>query len=378
MGFTAPVMRRRTCRGPLAAPWEALSAHEIAHEACYALWHPGHIPQHGGISIAYSCARAEHASPPGIQSHGTRDSLMLTRRNALIGTATVFALGACQRDEPLPKPRYASPGAQGDMPSYRFAVHPLHNPAKPLEAYGPLITYLNAQIRDAHFELEASRDYQSFEDKVRRLEPAFLLPNPLHTLHAMRNGYRVLAMAGAEEDFRGIFLVRKDSTIRSPADLKGRAVSYPSPTALAACILPQHFLFRAGLDVNRDIENRYVGSQESSIMNVFLGEVAAGATWPLPWRLFQKDHPKEAQQLKVIWQTPQMQNNSVMVRDDVPATLAGRVRELLLSLVEQPGGREILDSMSIRGFYPADEASYRPLERFIAEFERDVRPVELP
>ena len=73
----------------------------------------------------------------------------------------------------------------------------------------------------------------------------------------------------------------------------------------------------------RDIENRYVGSQESSIMNAYLGQTAAGATWPPPWRAFQKEHPREAAELKVIWETESLVNNSVMVRDDVPATGGG-------------------------------------------------------
>lgn len=51
----------------------------------------------------------------------------------------------------------------------------------------------------------------------------------------------MIAMAGDPKDFKGIFLVRIDSGIKVPADLKGKAVSYPSPTALAACIMPQYF-----------------------------------------------------------------------------------------------------------------------------------------
>ena len=87
-------------------------------------------------------------------------------------------------------------------------------------------------------------------------------------------------------------MVRRDSGIKQPADLKGQGGGLPSPTALAAAIMPQWFLHQHGVNVNRDIENRYVGSQESAIMNVYLGQTAAGATWPPPWRLFQKDRPR--------------------------------------------------------------------------------------
>ncbi|MFC1626246.1 phosphate/phosphite/phosphonate ABC transporter substrate-binding protein [Pseudomonadota bacterium] len=257
-----------------------------------------------------------------------------------------------------------------------MAIHPLHNPKKLAEAYQPLINFLNANIQEATFDLEASRDYQAYEVKFRARTPAFLLPNPWHTLEAIKVGYRVIAMAGDADDFKGIFIVRKDSGLQTPADLKGKIVSYPSHTALAACIMPQYYLYNHGLNINQDIENVYVGSQESSIMNAYLGKSAAGATWPPPWRLFQKDHPEQAAQLKLIWETPPLMNNSVMARDDVPEVLRNKVLTLLVSLGQTSEGRAILTGMSTARFHAANDASYDRVREYVTTFEREVRPVE--
>lgn len=300
----------------------------------------------------------------------------LTLLTPFAALLAVLLLTACERppeEQPL---HYGKPPEAAVAQPYRFAVHPLHNPAKLSQAYQPLIDYLNRNLPEARLELEASRDYQAYEEKFRARSPEFLLPNPWQSLQAMKVGYRVIAMAGDAEDFKGIFIVRKDGGIKTPADLKGKTVSYPSPTALAACIMPQYFLHQNGIDVNRDITNAYVGSQESSIMNAYLGQSAAGATWPPPWRLFQQDHPGEAAQLEMIWETPPMLNNSVMARDDLPPALVERVRGLLLGLEQQPEGKAILADMSTARFHAADDARYRKIEAFIAEFEREVRPVE--
>jgi phosphonate transport system substrate-binding protein len=291
----------------------------------------------------------------------------------LLGTLLLAGCGG--EPEPQAGPQYAEAPARA-AGVYRFAVHPLHNPEKLHTAYGPLVEYLNRQIPEAHFELEASRDYQAYEAKFRRRGPEFLLPNPWQTLEAIKVGYTVIAMAGDPEDFKGIFIVRKDSPVRAPADLKGKAVSYPSRTALAASMMPQWYLHEHGIDVNRDIQNRYVGSQESSILNALSGQVAAAATWPPPWRAFQKDRPGEAAQLKVIWETASLLNNSVMVRDDIPADLRERVRELLLGLRANPAGPAILSGMETARFNAANDDSYAPVRAFIARFEREVRPVE--
>jgi phosphonate transport system substrate-binding protein len=140
--------------------------------------------------------------------------------------------------------------------------------------------------------------------------------------------------------------------------------------------LPQYFLHQHGIDVNRDIRNVYVGSQESSIMNAYLGKSAAAATWPPPWRLFQRDHPAEAAQLALIWETPPLQNNSVMLRDDMPAAVGVVVRKTLLDLVQTPTGQKILAGMSTARFHAADDASYARVRDYITTFEREVRPVE--
>lgn len=111
-------------------------------------------------------------------------------------------------------------------------------------------------------------------------------------------------------------------------------------------------------------------------MNVYLGQSAAGATWPPPWRLFQKDHPKEATQLKLIWETPSLVNNSVMARDDVPQAIRDGVRQALLDLSKTPQGQNILANMETARFHAADDTRYNSVREYIQRFEKEVRPVE--
>lgn len=110
-------------------------------------------------------------------------------------------------------------------------------------------------------------------------------------------------------------------------------------------------------------------------MNAYLGKVAAGATWPPPWRMFQQDHPQEAAQLRVIWETPPLLNNSVMVRDDVPSAVSRKFTQVILDLAASPQGRTILQGMSTARFHAASDASYDKVRDYVAEFERQVRPV---
>lgn len=288
----------------------------------------------------------------------------------------IVLLSGCFNDvDSAYEPRYSSSPPESDR-EYVFAVHPLHNPVRLLEVYGPVMEYLNRNIAGSTFRLEASRNYEEFDRKLYNREPEFALPNPYQTWESLKYGYRVIAKMGDDHKFTGIILVRRDAGIKRVSDLKGKKVSYPARTALAATMMPKFFLQTHGLDVNRDIENVYVGSQESSIMNVYLGNVAAGATWPLPWEAFQKEHPDRAKELLLKWETKPLINNGVVVRDDVPESLAGEVARLLAALHTTEEGRKMLARMPLSRFELADDRRYLVIGDFLHQFQLVVGPID--
>lgn len=294
---------------------------------------------------------------------------------ALLYAATLI-LG-CGQGEPQTayRPEFADQPLKTvqDKKEYLFGVHPLHNPEHLFEVYGPIVDLLNARIPEAHFTLEASRNYEEYDKKLygRRFDLA--LPNPFQTVNSLRHGYRVFGKMGDDSMFRGIFIVRKDSKIRNVADLKGKAVSFPAKTALAATMMPQYYLHLKGLPLDA-YEARYVGSQESSIMNVYLGNTAAGATWPPPWIAFKNDHRDIASQLKIQWMTNPLVNNSLVARDDFPADLLQKVSAVIFSLQNSKEGREILTRIPLSRFEAASDETYKPVDEFIELFGKTVRP----
>jgi phosphonate transport system substrate-binding protein len=226
-------------------------------------------------------------------------------------------LVSCDQPQSTYSPRYGAEPTQKKN-AYVIGVHPLHNPQRLHEIFGPLASLLTDNIEGASFKIEASRNYAAFDEKLYAEKFEFALPNPYQTVQSLRHHYTVFGKMGDDENFRGIILVRKDSRIDDTADLKGETVCFPAETALAATMMPQYYLQTHGLDVNRDIAINYVGSQESSIMNVFLGNAAAGGTWPPPWKALAKERPQLLEEMDVKWQTEPLPNNGLVVRNDVP------------------------------------------------------------
>lgn len=266
--------------------------------------------------------------------------------------------------------------SQAPLKEYVVGVHPLHNPKRLLEVYGPILDHVNTGIPGVHFRLEAARNYEEFDKKLYAGYYDLAMPNPYQTVRAFKYGYRVFAKMGDDEEFRGIILVRKDSSIHEVADLRGKVVAYPAQTALAATMMPQYYLHSHGIDVNFDIENHYVGSQESSILNVLRGHAAAAATWPLPWKIFSTEYPEMANQLEVKWQTAPLLNNSWVARRDVPQSVVDMFKTQLLSLNETAEGRHMLERLPISGFEPATNENYLPVITFLETFSNNVREIE--
>lgn len=256
-----------------------------------------------------------------------------------------------------------------------FGVHPLHNPQRLFATYGPLIEYLNRHFPEFTIQLEASRSYDEFDKKLYSRHFHFALPNPYQTINALPHGYHIFAKMGGDENFRGIIVVRKDSGIGAVADLKGKVISFPAPTALAATMMPLYYLHTHGLDVNQGITRLFSGSQESSIMNVYLGESAAGATWPPPWQAFSERNPEIAAELEVKWETPPLVNNSLVARDDVPPEVVNRMRSVFLALHTHDEGRRLLAALPLSCFEAATDATYQPVHDFMKKYSETIHSI---
>lgn len=299
-----------------------------------------------------------------------------TRRSFLSGLLGLALSGCDDGGGENYQPTYTLKSA-APAKNYRFGC-PFNTPETLFLVYQPLVDYLNARLDGDTLQLEASRDYDSFEQKLYYRNFDFALANPYQALMAVANGHVIFAKMADDEQYRGLIVVRKDSPVQTVADLRGQAVSYPASSGLAATMLTQAFLHEQGIDVMHEVNNLYVGSEESSILNAYLRKTAAGTTWPLAWDRFRRDEPEKADQLMVKWQTGAMPSNAFVARDDIPADLVRRITALLVAMHETDEGRRVLEHILMPRFEIATAATYEPVKDFLIRFNETVRPVALP
>ena len=272
-------------------------------------------------------------------------------------------------------PSYAAePQILNTLPEYRFAVHPLHNPQRLFANFQPVIDIINAKAKGFSVRLIAARDYGSFEKRLAEGEFDFALANPLQALYSLDHGYRLVAKMGDDDQFRGLIISRRDSGIAQPNDLRGRTMIFPSSTALAAAMMPRLFLHEKGLDLGT-IRTSFSGSQESAIMNAYLGNADAAGTWPMPWELFLQERPELARELQVVWKTEPLVNNAIVAHHAMPESHVRQLVKILLELPQSKEGRAALERLSLSEFEATDASSYAPPVRRFLEAYRNAFPV---
>jgi len=288
-------------------------------------------------------------------------------------TLLFFIIGCGKKSEPDYEPQYGdTPAVKAQKVEYIFAVHPLHNPERFFEIYQPLINYINAKTTAFSLKLESSKDYKSFENKLYNRKFHFALPNPYQSVISTKYGYHIFGKMGDDERFRGIIVARKTDHIRSVSQLNGEAISFPSATALAAAMMPKYYLKLRGLDVEKNALCRYVGSQESSVMNVYLGKTKAGCTWPPPWEMLIMQRPEINAALEIVWQTEPLINNGLVVRNDIPQDHLALVEKSLFELHNSGKGKTILNRMDLSRFEKIDNDKFvAVVESFLQKYKKE-------
>ncbi len=255
------------------------------------------------------------------------------------------------------------------VPEYVFGVFPIMNAVTISGVYQPIIDAINRETRGFTLRLETSRDFPAFETKLREHKLDIAVTNPLQTLPAEGMGYRIFAKFGCDDKFRGIVVARRDSGVKTVKDLRGKAVSFPSPTAWAT-IMTKILLKKEGLNVETEAQPKYVGSLDSAIMNVYSGLAAAGASILLRWEGMKAQRPEVTSALEIKWMAPPVGNLAFMAGNNIPEDHVKAIARVLFDLGKSEAGRAILSPTDCPEVRPANAKTFDPVRHAVAEYQR--------
>lgn len=243
-----------------------------------------------------------------------------------------------------------------------FGFCPKYNPRIMVQLYQPFIDYLN-ETTPYQFELKLSRHYQEIVDQVGRGEILIASCGPVSYVKAReRYGVRPIVRAlskNGKPSYRGITIVRRDSSIERLQDLKGKRFAFGQAWSTAGHLLPQYYLTKAGIRLRDLKEYAFLRHHDSVVGAVLKGQFDAGAVKDVVAYQHEKDG------LRFIFVTEPIPTVPIMAAQKAPLEMIASVRSTLLRLGRDPSispqRMALWDEEFKYGFTEAKDSDYDPI-----------------
>ena len=240
--------------------------------------------------------------------------------------------------------------------SYTFAVVPQFEQRKLFAIWKPIVDEL-ARRTGLKLNLVATLSVAEFERELSRGSYDLVYTNPYHILREYtRQGY--LPMVHDQEPLRGILVVRKDSPIKSPAEVDGLKLAIPSYNALGASLL-----------LRADLENLYkatpkpvnVKTHSSVYLQVASGQLPAGGGVE---KTLQEQDQEVKDLLRVIYTTREMPSHPIAAHPRVPAKVRQQIEAALLAMSTNEYGAKLLKAVPINHLVATSMQDYLPMRQW--------------
>ena len=164
--------------------------------------------------------------------------------------------------------------------------------------------------------------------------------------------------------YKGQFITKADSGIKTLADLKGKSFCFVDPNSASGSIVPRIILKANGIDPDVDLKATIdAGSHPNVAIAVYKGDCDAGVTFidvltDAAANLKEK-YPDISEKVVAFADTDRIPNDGVQVTKDLDPALKDAIVEGLMAMSKDPGGAAFLKSLySINGFEKIDATFY--------------------
>lgn len=235
-------------------------------------------------------------------------------------------------------------------PVYSFAVVPQFEQRKLYAAWRPIIDELQRRT-GLQFNLVTTLTIQDFHVAFARGTFDFVYENPYHVVE-LHDAQAYIPLVADRAPLRGIIVVRKDGPTKTPADLEGKTVAFPSPNALGASLLVRADLERIH---HVRVTPLYVKTHSSVYLHVAKSLVAAGGG--VEKTLQEQDEALRAQ-LRVIYTTRSCPSHPIVAHPRIPPEVRKKVRDALLAMSETEESRALLRKVPAEQLIPVTYDDY--------------------
>ena len=285
---------------------------------------------------------------------------------ALLAPLALILAAACSPEPPREQP--AAQPAVSLLPPVRIALLPERNVFEQKKRYQPIQEFLSARIgRPVEFKLLDNYQLIFAEIVDKRVEGGFF-GSMNGTIAQLKGGVEMLARPvdlNGVSTYSGLIFTREGSGItRDPRSWRGKRMAFVNKVTTAGYLYPLDLIRRTGFAGEPEeyfAKAIFTGSHDAAILAVFNGEADVGACKNTVYDGYVRLHPEVARAMSVLSESPQVPQNGLGVRPDLPAELRAQLRDALIGMNESEEGQRTLRLFQAQAFIPTTLADYEPV-----------------
>ncbi|MBI5848216.1 MAG: phosphate/phosphite/phosphonate ABC transporter substrate-binding protein [Nitrospirae bacterium] len=155
---------------------------------------------------------------------------------------------------------------------------------------------------------------------------------------------------------------RKDSNIRSIADMKGRRIAFVDKVTVTGYLYALSFIREHGVKDIRTFfsDISFTGSHGSTIYAVLDGRADIGTAKSRIFNQLLKKDPGMKEELTIIAKSREFPDATLFLRKDLPAAIRSQIRTILVEMDRNAEGKEVLKKLEAQMFIEARKSDFRP------------------
>ncbi len=225
--------------------------------------------------------------------------------------------------------------------------------------------------------------YQTYEQQVAALLDGHIdvaWNSPLAWLETERAALsrgrqaRAIAMRDSDRDLRSVVVVRSDSRLTTPADLRGKRVGVGATDSPQATILPLYELLKADVmpvpvcfDVATGRHGDVIEGERAAAQALANGTVDAACMMDSNLLLFALEGVLPGSMPRVVAQTAPYDCRCLTALDNGPTALIGQFQDRLMEMdYNDPELRAVFDLEGLRAWKPGRTSGFATLQDAVA------------
>jgi len=170
--------------------------------------------------------------------------------------------------------------------------------------------------------------------------------------------------------YYGMIFARKDSGIKTAADMKGKVFVFVDKATTAGWLLPLHYFHENNIEDYQTWfkETYFAGTHEGAIHDVLDRKADVGAAKNLIFDQFAHEDQNAMNELEILAVSPRVPANTLAVRQELAPALKAQLKKILLTMHESPDGIKVLEEFGAVRFVETTLGDYQS----VFDYARDI------